>query len=150
MAEPLDAQTVTLGTVTFTINKLLPMEGFRLFEKIRPCLADAMSGPMFTSDGDITGNLAALVSMVSAFPQSVVEEVRQDLFRAVRYKAPPGVPNETVLAGEEDTAFKDLEPIHVYEVLVRCLVRNFTGSWAALRSRIPQVEQVMQPSQPGT
>ena len=40
-----------------------------------------------------------------------------------------------MLLGHEDTAFKDLDAVHVYEILVRALAVNFTASWAAIQSR---------------
>ena len=44
------------------------------------------------------------------------------------------------LAGTEDTAFDGLEPVAVYEVLLRALAVNFTASFRALVSKLPDVD----------
>ena len=133
MMEQVDAREVQLGDVKFTIGKLLPMEGFKVFEMIRPGLKDALG--VDDGDGEATANpIKTVLNIACAAEPEMVEKVRSAMFRHVRFTS-PDVPTPTVLLSNEDTAFKDLEPYHIYEILVRTLTVNFTGSFSALMSR---------------
>ena len=63
------------------------------------------------------------------------------MFNNVRFKG-NGADNFVRLRDAEDMAFKDLEPVHIYEVLLRCLAVNFTGSLKELLLRFPLLREI--------
>ena len=133
MPQPLTDPQVTVEDTTFTIRKLLPMEGYRLLEVIRPALKSVTELDLTGLTGD---DVAAAVAVVAGVPQPTVETCRQWLFKHVLFTN-GSVPQPTVLAGNEDTAFQNLTAAHVYEILVRAFVVNFRESWTAAASRLP-------------
>lgn len=149
MAEPLDAQEVTLGDTTFQIRKLLPMEAFRLFEVIRPALQDALRVQWPLSSDNEQNRIAMYVAFAATIPPDIVETARRQCFKHVFYKA-HDAPTPQPLESQEDMAFKNLEAVHIYEVLVRSLYLNFVESWGVLKSLLPQLEQLFPQSGPET
>ena len=126
-----------MGDVHFTIQKLLPMAGYRLLEELRPGLTEAMgSAPAGANETTV------LIGMFGAFPPDRVERAREVLFRNVYFTSPAAPGSRMVLAGEEELAFKDLTPVHVGEVLVRAFIVNFRDSWSVLLSRVPEIAAV--------
>ena len=122
---------VVIGETVFHFEKLLPMEAFRAFEAIRPGLGDALKNVDGATNLDI-----ATLSAVFMMSQETVTVAMQHLFRAVKFTN-QAVKTPTQLAGMEDTAFMEIEPVHVYEVLARAFMVNFSASWDAIASRIP-------------
>ena len=126
--ESLTARTVTIGETTFTFNKMLPLEGFRLLEEIRVAvknIAEVLGG---NSGGIVIGEL------VGAVPIDIIIRTRSQLFQFVSFTR-PNIPTPMVLGKAEEAAFDGLEPAHIYEVWARALAVNFSGSLVAFTSR---------------
>lgn len=121
------AERVTIGVTTFEIGKLLPMEAFSILEMLRPAVGAALAL------APANAGLPQMIATVLRLDPVILAGVRPVLFGQVKFTN-RGTQTPTVLAGREDEAFVDLEPVHVYEVLGRCLARNFQGSWDALVS----------------
>ena len=114
------------------------MEAWAVLEKIRAQTAGALDQRI--AEGAIEHTfLRIIVSLRVDF----VNKMRLELFRHVSYTN--ASTSLVPLAGNEDNAFDGLEPIAVYEVLVRCLAVNFTGSFRAISEAISS-----QPSPPST
>ena len=138
LKSPMLEQEVQFGDVHFTIRKLLPMDGYRLFEKIRPALeqlADAIQGLELSSLDMPTG-----MKIAGAIPEDILEEARKRLYAQVFFTSPTH-PHPTPLLGNEDGAFAALTFYHPYELTVRCMIINFTESWDAFQSRMPSASQ---------
>ena len=78
-----------------------------------------------------------------------LENVRKYLFAEITFtnaNAKTAMP----LAGNEGLALSGLEPVAVYEILMRALAVNFTESFSAILSRlVPQAAgDSLQPSMP--
>ena len=127
--EDFDSDTVTFGDTTFKIEKLMPMEAWRVFGKIRTSLASLATIPVLGGD-----NIALAIGIATGIPQDIFESIRRDLFAHVTFTS-KSVPTPVKLITDEDGAFQDLEAYHVGEVMARCLYRNFIGSLDALQSR---------------
>lgn len=121
-----------VGGASFRIRKLLAMDAYQTLEIIRPSLAALDIG-----EGEGSG---AITRIVGGLPPSVVEEARQRLFAGIQFQKPPQITIWTRLAGQEETAFMDAEPIAVYEVLARAMAVNFMPSWDALQSLLGQAD----------
>lgn len=117
-------------TVKFYIEKLTPLKALALFERIRPGIGAAMA---HLRKGDM--NESSYIDMVCLLPPETVALAMDRLFKTVRFTR-SNIPDPVTLQGDIDSAFDGLEPIAIYEVLVRCLVVNFIGSFSALLSRM--------------
>lgn len=117
-------------TVKFQVEKLMPLQGLALFEKIRPGIGAALARINKEGMGEGT-----LIDIVCLFPPETVGIIMDRLFQTVLYSR-ESVPDATRLSGDVDSAFFGLEPIAIYEVMARCLIINFIGSVSALLSRM--------------
>lgn len=145
MAADLTEREFTLGDVSFTVRKLLAMEGYRILEYIRPALERLGRTEMSES----TSIVQFYVALAAVLPPETVERTRRDLFALVMFTTPES-PTPAVLAGQEEQAFKDLTPVHVYEVLARAFAVNFLESLDELRSRFPVFARVIPQFAPAT
>ena len=142
LGEGLAAREVTFGDVTFRFGKLLAEEGFELFEQLRPGLSPALQKIELTPDlfegteeeikKKVLGFIFRLALQVFAtLPPEIVKIAKTPLFRQVTFKSPADK-RVLVLAGNTALAFKDLEPIHIYQVIVRAFWVNFRSSFSDL------------------
>jgi len=128
-----------INDVRFRITKLSPLKGFKLFEKIRHALAVNADG--VSSDSE-NGALVFYKSILTLSPDTI-ESFMVPMFGNVEFKGSGVEKGWAPLEGMEDMAFQSLEPIHIYELFVRCLAVNFTGSFRAIASKFPGVERIL-------
>ncbi len=121
-AEKYTEQDFTIGQTKFSIEKLLPMEGFRVLEEIRAALGTRLANTPADS-----GVATVIASVALSIPPAVVDTIMRDMFAHVTFTNHLQATRAT-LAGNEGTAFDGLEPVNVYEVFVRCLAVNFFSS----------------------
>ena len=119
------------GTTHFTIHKLLAMEGFRVLDKIREAVGERLSH--VDSDASVPTMIAAVALSI---PTAKVEEIMRPLFAQVTYtnthaKTPLKVSDGNII---DDAAFAGLEPIAIYNLLIRCLAVNFFSSFTEIKS----------------
>ena len=145
-----------IGGTRFAVSKLPAMAGFDLLEAVRHELgkAKALSLPLPTEvlnedDRSIVAlkDIVAFLEIVLSLEPAFVRQVRQKLFEKVAFSN-TRVPTPQQLAGAEEMAFDGLEPIAIYEVLVRSAAVNFTPSLDALVSRLKDAPPVSSPSAP--
>lgn len=141
-----------IGTVRFKIDKMPATQGWRLMEYIRHAIGtqDHMAG---VSPNDPGSTLVMGIAAIAALPTDTVEYIRNVMFPHVHYwtaevRGGNGVTLTT--DGDIDMAFADLEPVHLYELIVRCLAVNFTASYTAILSAFPSVEGVLTELIPST
>ncbi len=117
-----------IGETQFFFDKLGAMEAWRILERIRHELSRTNLGEI----GDVTVLVRAILALDPAF----IERLRRDLFEHVRFVNTKALSPQSLL-GAEDMAFEGegVEPVAVYEVLVRSLAVNFTGSFGAVVSQ---------------
>lgn len=135
---------VTIGGTTFRITKLLPMEAFDTLEILREAIggrAAGMIAGMTLAQGDssaavINRAVGTLIGVLIAVPAAELKEVRNQLFAQVSFTNGTAQTPQPV-AGNEGMAFQGLEAVHVYELLLRAFVVNFTESWDAIASLMP-------------
>ena len=133
---PLDGLTepeVEITGTRFFIAKLPAMAAFDLMELIRHELGKSQSVALPEGAPDVL--VSGLIRMVMSLDPAFVSGVRRKLFERVSFSN-QRAPTPQQLAGAEDMAFNGLEPVAVYEVLVRSLAVNFTPSLRALGSRL--------------
>ena len=121
-----------IGPTTFSFRKLPSMAAWRLMEEIRVAVAGRLSS-MTAEDALEPG--VEIIKAVIGQPPEVVDSIRKQIFQVVYFQNGAAVTPQ-VLVGAEDMAFDGLEPVAVYEVLVRGLAVNFTASFAAVASRL--------------
>ena len=119
-----------IGETRFFIDKLGAMEAWRILERIRHELSRT---PLELTD---TTDVGVLVRAILALDPVFIERLRRDLFEHVRFVNTKALSPQP-LAGAEDMAFEGegVEPVAVYEVLVRSLAVNFTASFGAVVSQ---------------
>ena len=85
------------------------MEGYRLIERAAPRLfgQSLNADVMLQSDAS---NLAAMAAVVATINPSAVETARKKMFTHIRFTS-KNVPEWTVLAGNEETAFAELDAL---------------------------------------
>ena len=130
--EALLATEFAIGETRFRIAKLAAIPAWRLLERIRAEVGRTLQGLDMPEAGE--GKSAAMVAALSAvlaLPEPFVESLRVTLFKHVQYSN-RHVGQLSPLDGSEDSAFDGLEPVAVYEVLVRSLAVNFSPSFRGL------------------
>jgi hypothetical protein len=130
--------------VWFEITKLSALRAWRLLEYIRKTLGSAEHVAGIGGDNAGT-DMLMLVTTLMALPEEKIEHIRSVLFENVMYRTASMRGNAVPLVteGDIDVAFADLEPVHIYEVMGRCLMINFTGSFNAIRSKFPAVGEIL-------
>ena len=131
---------VKIGATKFRFEKLLALEAFEVLEDLRPGLAEAIGKQRGTTD------IEQIASMVLGLPQWTVEKMRAKLFTSVTFTRKPNYVDPVRLDRDEEGAFDELEPIHVYEVLARAFAVNFFGSFSVLQSLMGAEETSPPPS----
>ena len=124
-----------IGGTRFAVSKLPAMAAFDLLEAIRHELgkSQALSLPTKALNED-DRSIAAFLKVVLSLDPAFVRQVRQKLFEKVAFSN-TRVPTPQQLAGAEEMAFDGLEPIAIYEVLLRSAAVNFTPSLAQIHRR---------------
>lgn len=125
--EGYDDPETTIGEVRFIFDRMGAMEGWRVLESIRTEMATTEL-PSGADAGE------SFIRMVMALSPAFIDRLRQTMFAHVRFSRSTNTLLR--LAGGEDMAFEGLEPIAIYEVLLRSLAVNFTPSWRDLASRL--------------
>ena len=128
---------VEIAGTRFFIAKLPAMAAFDMMEIVRHELGRSQAGAL--QNGEPDAMFPGLINMVMSLDPTFVSQVRRKLFERVSF-ANTRASTPQQLAGAEDMAFDGLEPVAVYEVLVRCLAVNFTPSLHALGSRFNGVD----------
>jgi len=128
----------TMEGVKFQIKKLSPIKGFNLFEKIRY----EISRNADSAEAEPDSPLLFYKAILTLNPD-VIEGIREDLFRNVSFRGNGVETGWMDLDGSEDMAFQEMEPLHVYELLIRCLAVNFSGSFHALISKFPGMKRLL-------
>jgi len=129
----------SINDAKFRITKLSPIKGFKLFEQIRHALAlnaDAVSG-------DIENGALTFYKAILTLSPEKIESFMNPMFDNVEFQGSGVDRGWAHLKGMEEMAFQSLEPIHIYELFVRCLAVNFTGSFHAIASKFPGVERIL-------
>ena len=140
--EPLSEREVVIKGTQFKFLKALPMEALRVFETIRPGLSAVLTEAKIDFEllNDRQSETAMMVfgqQLVGAFsmlPQDTVEAMQKGLFPFTQYKG-PGMNAFVPVSGDADSAFKELEVVHIYELLARAFYVNFSGSVSEITSR---------------
>ena len=141
-ATPLSSRTVQYGDVTFQIGKLLPMEAKRVFmNHVRPLLRGALSADV----KDDAGMWQLILAAFTDAPQEHYDAVQRALYGRVRYSR-PGDTAPTLLLGDEENAFKDLDMVHALLLDARAFMVNFGESWRVAISEFPSLVPALQSS----
>jgi hypothetical protein len=140
--EKLENSEFKINDVKFKITKLSPMNGFKLFERIRFALATQAS--IVTVDG-LEENAAMFIKAILTLEPDVIESFMKDLFKGLQFTGGKNVEKGWMdFDGLEDMALETLEPLDIYELFIRCLIVNFTESFRALMSRLPGAKRLIQ------
>ena len=131
--EGLTDTDIEIDGTRFFIAKLPAMAAFDLMETIRHELGRSQAPAAPENAPDVLA--PSLIRVVLSLDPAFVSQVRRKLFERVSFSN-QRAPTPQQLAGAEDMAFDGLEPVAVYEVLVRSLAVNFTPSLRALGSRL--------------
>ena len=132
-----------IGKTKFYLSKLPAMAAYALLEQIRHEIGKTGNEVPESADPE---NTFPLVKLVLALDPKFVEGVRRELFEKVEF-TDPGNPRQK-LAGAEDFAFNGLEPIAVYEVLLRSLAVNFSPSLRSVASGLGRFDLIGNPPSP--
>ena len=109
-----------IGATKFRIVKLGPEEALDLTEEIRPQILQQMRG-MKLSMEVLQDLLGTIVILLVGLPKPTMTYLRDALFEYV-YFTNAEFQTETSLANDIGGAFKDLDVIHIYEVLARAFL----------------------------
>ena len=118
------------GETKFTLSKMPGTIAWDTLEDIR----EALSDPILKRSNDARG---VMEQILLALPKQFTRRLRDRMFQYVTFTNSIARTPLT-LAGAEETAFDaiDAEPVAIYEVFVRSLAVNFTGSYRDLVARI--------------
>lgn len=129
-----------ISGVKFQIEKLPPMTGFKMAEEIRFNLSNTANGiELKNSDSDLEAAVLFFKAILG-LPVEFIENIQQTLFETIQFQGGgSGVEKGWAkLKGMEDMAFQNFEIVNIYEVLVRGLYINFSGSFSGIMSAFPQ------------
>ena len=124
------------GKTHFRITKLMPFDGFRVLDSIRAAIGERLA--TVNADASV---MTIIISVAASIPPNKMEEVMRPLFASVTYtnahaKTPAPVCDGNAI---DQTAFAGLEPITVYNLLLRCLAVNFFSSFAGIKSLLDDI-----------
>lgn len=119
------------GKTHFTITKLMPFEGFRVLDKIREAVGEQAA--KLPADASVQN---IIVAIAMSIPSEKLEAIMRPLFTSVTFtsatvKTPAPVADHNTI---DEMAFNGLEPITIYNLLLRCLAVNFFSSFTAIKS----------------
>ena len=140
------ASDVTLGDVSFKIDKIPATAAWDLLEFIRISIAKSSHGIPNRPGAQL---VEVLINAVFALPPGVVSQVRDKIFQRITFQKKSATTWQT-LHKAEDTAFDDLEPIAIYELLARGLAVNFSPSLRDLALKLGEDLMNSPPPQPAT
>ena len=119
---------VQLGDTYFKINKLLPLDAFKLLEEMRAMIGRSL--PIVGAVPHGSDPAVYIASVLLALTPADMETVRRKLFSEVRFRNRMqkswGVLEDE---GKEGMAFSGLGPIQIYEMIARAFAVNFMQSW---------------------
>ena len=121
----------TIGSTHFAVTKMPAFESYAMSESIREALGKITGQEQAVFQENQWGSI---VQMFLSLPASFVEGVRRELFQYVYYLRPDSMLQPAPI-GDVNVAFDGLEPMAIYEVLVRCLAINFTASGLEVLSK---------------
>lgn len=121
---------IVIADTTFQINKLNAFESMKLLDTIRVSIASV-------NIDDNTNDITAIFKTIFGFPTEKLLEVQEKLFNKIQYTC-KGDTGLLFLNSEHaiNHAFKDGEPIDIYELLLRALAVNFTNSFKKIADKI--------------
>lgn len=134
----------SVGDIKFNISKIPPMAGFRLAEDIRVNLVFA-SDKFDAGDGTESHSATLFIKSILGLDPAFIQKLMNSLFEYVEYSGgDSGVEKGWAkLKGLEDSAFQNFEVIQIYEVLVRALYVNFSGSFSGMLSNFPEINKIL-------
>lgn len=135
LTKDLTRQQVKKGNVTFQIERLTPMEGYELLDKLRNMIGEVVAQSWEQSPQ------AFIISALSRLPHENLEYVRKELFERIQFSRPDTAMQPRPLAGSEDIAFEGLDPGTVYEMVVRAFAVNFTDILQRVQSALEAAEK---------
>ena len=124
--------------VIFQVKKLSPWKGWQLMEKIRYDLGMSADNVDASEESTLLFYKAILM-----MPPEKIEQYMEILFKGLEFRGEGVERGWMALDGSEDMAFQSLEPIHFYELLVRCLAVNFSKSFHAIARKFPGVDRLL-------
>ena len=124
--------------VKFQVKKLSPIAGFHMFEKIRY----EISSNAESSEAEPDSPLLFYKAVLTLEPR-VIEEIRVELFKSVSFRGNGVESGWMELDGSEEMALQGMEALHIYELLIRCLSVNFSGSFHALIQKFPGMKRLL-------
>lgn len=132
---------VVKGNTIFYIHKLPALTGFRVLESLREQLGETMAKVDIGNDQNNnqqagTEIIKSFILAVAKLPATYVENTLMPaLFEHVKYETKDKSIVGLKLLGSEESAFSGLEPIVVYELILRALCVNFYQSFAGMISK---------------
>ena len=130
--------------VTFTISKMLPMDAKQVFMgHVRPLLRGALGA------GDVKAGAGNWLMALAAFtdaPQEHYDAIVRELYKHIVYKRADSREAPTMLSGDEENAFRDLDMAHILILDARAFVVNFRESWRVVISEFPVLALASQSS----
>lgn len=142
----IEKYTVGGGGLEFNIREIPTMKGFQMLEKIRynldiKNLKIDFAGLAVTDNEDrqldaVQESLMSLIHVIMKLDTEFVEWLRKSLFEEIDFRNKHTKQRWQNLLGNEDTAFdrtiEGVNPMTVYEVLVRSFKVNFSECWGDL------------------
>ena len=134
-----DDRTVTFGGSTFTINKMMPRDAKRVFlGHVRPLLLGLTEGNLTKDSHD----MQFVAALIAGAPTEHIDGITTAMYQRIFYARDGGDPRR--LAGDEDSAFQDMDMAHILMLDWRAFLVNFRESWDVLQSEFPQIKTVLQ------
>ena len=135
LLEGLTNSTFMIEGAEFRVLKLKGLEGFELLEKIRVALAGQSMGSAMT-EGSTEGEIGAnMMHMIFSINPKDVAEIRSVVFQNLDVKLPDA--DRAVAVSKVEAILTDLiEPVDIYEIIVRFIAVNFTKSIVGMMNRL--------------
>ncbi len=124
-----------IGGTCFYFHKMPALKGWEVIESIRKELGRTSKG----MDAD-----AGFLTLIASLDTGFVSNLRTELFKFVSFvnKTQTKTAPNSRLAGMEDMAFENLQPVTIYQVMWRSLIVNFSESFSELTSSFQDTEDL--------
>lgn len=129
--EELKKDKVTFGKTTFLIEKMPAVNAFEVLEILRVAMGEQL---------DKTDSNTAFIKAIMKLPPHIIMDLQQKMFRFVCFTHETN--NKTPLKLEphmQESAFHEVDAYEIYELTVRCFVRNFFYTFQKLLQFMAQI-----------
>jgi hypothetical protein len=130
--DELQETTFDLGKITFKIEKLNALKGFKLFDKIRAEIGANVSSTFNPSNA--VELVTDFIRMLLSTPSDFILNIQPEFYPGIIFRREGDTGFQKLNIHNQDSAFFNFDTCDFYEFLARCFVVNFFSSFQKIQA----------------